>query len=89
MDLGHNSETTRRRPRRNLLSVLMQAAGATALFSLIFPAVIVVSVMAYARFILHKSVELEWNMLGVFDDPLGLAACGVFFLTVFAWRIRR
>jgi hypothetical protein len=74
--------------RRVLLS-FGYAAAATALFALICPAVLVVIVMAYARFVIHKSVEIEWGLLGMFEDPLGAVACGVVFVTLLVWRIRR
>jgi hypothetical protein len=74
---------------RRVLFSFGYAAAATALFALICPAVLVVIVMAYARFVIHKSVEIEWGLLGMFEDPLGAVACGVVFVTLLVWRIRR
>jgi hypothetical protein len=74
---------------RGILVSLGFAAAATAFFALICPAVLVVIVMAYARFVIHKSVEIEWGVLGMLQDPLGAVACGVVFVALFVWRIRR
>ena len=74
---------------RSVLISLIQATTVTALFALICPAVVVISVMAYARFIRLSSVEIEWNILGMLGDPLGLLACCAVFLVVFVWRMRR
>jgi hypothetical protein len=65
------------------------AVSVTAVFALICPAVLVVIVMAYAGFVVHKSVEIEWGVLGMLEDPLGAVACGVVFVALFVWRIRR
>jgi hypothetical protein len=46
-------------------------------------------VMAYASFVIHRSVEIEWGVLGMLDDPLGAVACGVVFIALFVWRLRR
>jgi len=46
-------------------------------------------VSLYARFVIHKSVEIDWGVLGMLQDPLGLVACGVVFVTVFVWGLRR
>lgn len=65
------------------------AAAVTAVFALICPTVLVLIVMAYASFVIHKSVEIEWGVLGMLEDPLGAVACGVVFVALFVWRIRR
>ncbi|HLX83404.1 MAG TPA: hypothetical protein VKR59_05880 [Terriglobales bacterium] len=65
------------------------ALAVTAVFALICPAVLVLIVMAYARFVIHRSVEIEWGVLGMLEDPLGAVACGVVFIALFVWRIRR
>jgi hypothetical protein len=78
-----------KRGKRRVLISFIQATAVTALFALICPAVIAAIVMAYARFIISKSVEIEWNMLGMLGDPLGLVACGAVFVGVLVWRIRR
>jgi uncharacterized BrkB/YihY/UPF0761 family membrane protein len=65
------------------------AAAVTAVFALICPAVLVLIVMAYASFVVHRSVEIEWGVLGMLEDPLGAVACGVVFVALFVWRIRR
>jgi hypothetical protein len=75
-------------PRRLLVSFLY-ATTVTAIFTLICPAILVAIVAAYARFVIHKSVEIEWGILGMLQDPLGLVACGVVFVTVFVLRLRR
>ena len=65
------------------------AVAVTAVFALICPAVLVLIVMAYASFVIHRSVEIEWGVLGMLEDPLGAVACGVVLVTLFVWRIRR
>ena len=47
------------------------AVAVTAVFALICPAVLVLIVMAYASFVIHRSVEKEWGALGMLEDPLG------------------
>ncbi|MGA9979826.1 MAG: hypothetical protein WBQ08_14480 [Candidatus Sulfotelmatobacter sp.] len=74
---------------RHVLISFVYAIAVTALFALICPAVLVVIVIAYARFVIYKSVAIEWGVLGMFEDPLGAVACGVVFITVFVWRVRR
>jgi hypothetical protein len=74
---------------RRVLVSFVYAIAVTALFALICSAVLVVIVIAYARFVIYKSVEIEWGVLGMFEDPLGAVACGVVFVTVFVWRVRR
>lgn len=76
------------RTRRVLFSFLY-ATTVTAIFTLICPAILVAIVIVYARFVIHKSVDIEWGALGMLQDPLGLVACGVVFVTVFVWRLRR
>jgi hypothetical protein len=76
------------RTRRVLVSFLY-ATTVTAIFTLICPTILVAIVIVYARFVIHKSVEIEWGVLGMLQDPLGLVACGVVFVTVFVWRLRR
>jgi hypothetical protein len=82
------SSVDKRHGRRVVVS-FAYAIAVTALFALICPAVLVVILMAYARFVIYKSVEIEWGVLGMFQDPLGAVACGVVFVTVFVWRVRR
>ena len=74
---------------RRVLSSFLYAATVTAIFTLICPAILVAVVIVYARFVIHKSVEVEWGALGMLQDPLGLVACGVVLMTVFVWRLRR
>jgi hypothetical protein len=74
---------------RRVLVSFVYAIAVTALFALICPAVLVVIVIAYAQLVIYKSVEIEWGVLGMFEDPLGAVACGVVFVTVFVWRVRR
>jgi hypothetical protein len=83
LNLAHNS-----RERRIFVSFGF-AAAVTAVFALICPAVLVLIVMAYASFVIHRSVEIEWGVLGMLQDPLGAVACGVVFVALFVWRIRR
>jgi len=78
-----------KKPGRRVLLSLVYAIAATALFALICPAVLALIVIAYARFVIYKSVEIEWGVLGMFEDPLAAVACGVVFVTVFVWRVRR
>ena len=77
-----------KRHKRGVLIPLIHATAVTAVFALICPVVVVAVLMVYARLI-HKSVDIEWNILGMLGDPLGLLACGAVFLSVFAWRVRR
>jgi len=77
------------RGKRRVLVSFAYAIAVTALFALIGPAVLVAGVIAYARFVIHKSVDIEWHVLGILDDPLGWVACGVVFVSVFVWRLRR
>ena len=76
-----------KRHKRGVLIPLIHATAVTAVFALICPVVVAV-LMVYARLI-HKSVDIEWNILGSAWRPLGLLACGAVFLSVFAWRVRR
>jgi hypothetical protein len=75
--------------KERVLVSFAYAVAVTALFALIGPAVLVAGVIAYARFVIHKSVEIEWHVLGILDDPLGWVACGVVFVSVFVWKLRR
>jgi predicted acyltransferase len=75
------------RGRRALVS-FAYAMAVTALFALICPALLVVILIVYARFAIHKSVEIEWGFLGMLQDPLGVVACGVVFVTVFVLKVR-
>jgi hypothetical protein len=74
---------------RRVLVSFVYAIAVTALFALICPAALVVILIAYARLVIHKSVEIEWGVLGMFEDPLGAVACGVVFVTLFVWKICR
>ncbi len=78
-----------KRGKRRVLVSFVYATAVTALFALIFPPIFVVGLIAYARFVIHKSVDIEWHVLGIFDDPLGWVACGVVFVSAFVWRLRR
>ncbi len=62
---------------RRVLISFVYAIVVVALFALICPAVLVVIVIAYARFVIYRSVEIEWGVLGMFEDPPGAVACGV------------
>jgi hypothetical protein len=78
----------RTRTQRVLLSFLY-ATTVTAIFALVCPAILVAIVAVYARFVIHKSVEIEWGVLGMLQDPLALVACVVVFVAVFVLRLRR
>jgi hypothetical protein len=83
------SEQAHKTPTRRVLVSFLFAAAVTVIFTLICPAILVAIVSVYAGFVIHKSVEIEWGVLGMLQDPLGLVACGVVFVTVFVWRLRR
>jgi hypothetical protein len=89
MSIKRQARSASRQSDSGIAISLTQALVVTALFGLACPALLLAGVIAYARFVRSSSVDIEWNVLGMFGDPLGLLLCAGVFVSVFLWRFKR
>lgn len=72
-----------------LLSLGEGLVAATVFAVVIAPMLLVLGVTVYAHMVRHTGVEVEWNLLGGFADPVGLLATVAVFSITAIVRYRR
>ena len=85
--MSKKSRNNEKGRRKRILFSSVYATTVTVFFALICPAIVVASVMAYARFVRSSSVDIEWRVFGMLGDPLAVLACGVVWVFVFTWKL--